>query len=84
MNARAAEFAARIGQATRDRRKALGISQEAFADVIDMHRAYYGAVERGEKDFQLSTLQRVAAGLGVPLSRLVSDAEREDGASGNP
>jgi transcriptional regulator with XRE-family HTH domain len=76
MSPTAAVFAIRIGQATRERRKALGISQEAFADLIGMHRTYYGAVERGEKDCQLSTLRRVAAGLGVPLSRLLSDAER--------
>jgi transcriptional regulator with XRE-family HTH domain len=71
----AAEFAARVGQATRDRRKALRISQEAFAERICMHRTYFGAVERGEKDCQLSTLQRVATGLGIPLLKLIESAD---------
>ncbi len=68
-------LAVQIGQAARERRKALGLSQEAFADLIGMHRTYFGAVERGEKNLQLSTLQRVAAGLDVPLSRLIESAE---------
>ncbi len=40
-----------------------------------MHRAYYGVVERGEADFQLSTLQRVSDGLGIKLSTLIESAE---------
>ena len=32
---------ARLGQAFRKRREALGYSQESFADHIGMHRTYY-------------------------------------------
>ncbi len=66
----------RIGKAVRTRREALGISQEAFADQIKMHRAYYGALERGEKNLQLSTLERVCAGLGSRMAEVIGDAER--------
>ena len=68
----------RIGDAVRKRREALGISQEGFADKIEMHRTYYGAVERGEKNLQLSTLERVCEGLDVPMWEIVRDAARSD------
>lgn len=66
----------RIGEAVRKRREALAMSQEAFADKIHMHRAYYGALERGEKNLQLSTLEKVCEGLQSPMSQVILDAER--------
>ena len=68
----------RIGEAVRKRREARGISQEGFADQIPMHRTYYGAVERGEKNLQLSTLERVCASLEVPMWEVIREAERAD------
>jgi len=65
----------RIGEAVRKRRELLKFSQEGFADHLKMHRAYYGALERGEKNLQLSTLERVCAGLGAPMSEVIGDAE---------
>jgi ribosome-binding protein aMBF1 (putative translation factor) len=55
-------------------REQLGVSQEAFADRIQMHRNYYGAIERGEKTMRLDTLERVAAGLEVEAWRLLREA----------
>ena len=49
----------RLGRAFRKRREALGFSQESYADEIGMHRTYYSAIERGEKNLQLDTLQKV-------------------------
>ena len=53
----------------------MGFSQEAFADRIRMHRAYYGALERGEKNLQLSTLERVCAGLGAAPWEILKESE---------
>ncbi|MFB9068303.1 helix-turn-helix domain-containing protein [Pseudofulvimonas gallinarii] len=64
----------RLGSAIRARREALNVSQEAFADMIEMHRTYYSAIERGEKNLQLSTLLRVSQGLGVTLSVVCLEA----------
>ncbi len=58
----------------RERRQRLGMSQEAFADHICMHRAYYGALERGEKNLQLSTLQRVTEGMKISMWEVLRDA----------
>jgi transcriptional regulator with XRE-family HTH domain len=63
-----------IGNAVRKRRLAFELSQDKFADRISMHRAYYSAIERGEKNLSLRLLSRVAAGLKVSLSSLLSDA----------
>jgi transcriptional regulator with XRE-family HTH domain len=64
----------RLGQTLRARREALGYSQDRFADRIDMHRAYFAAIERGEKNITLSTLQRLAAGLSTRMSALLEES----------
>jgi len=60
-----------VGQAIRRHRTDMGLSQDLFADRIQMHRAYYSAIERGEKNVTLPTLFRVATGLGVSMSELL-------------
>jgi transcriptional regulator with XRE-family HTH domain len=64
----------RLGTVIRDRRTALGVSQEAFADSIKMHRAYYSKIERGERNLTLQTIARVARGLGVKGAQLLKEA----------
>lgn len=60
-----------LGAAIREKRTALGFSQESFADAIKMHRAYYATIERGERNVTLQTLNRVAAGLKLRTSELL-------------
>lgn len=64
-----------IGEAIRARRKALGLSQDQLADKIGMHRAYFGALERGKWNITIQTLIRVAEGLGVSAATLVREAK---------
>lgn len=52
-----------IGQNLRAYRKARGLSQEAFADVLGVHRTYLGSVERGERNLTLRSVERLAAQL---------------------
>lgn len=66
----------RIGLVIRKYREAKNFTQEGFADRIQMHRAYYGALENGKKNLQLSTLERVCEGLGVAMSEVIQEAER--------
>jgi transcriptional regulator with XRE-family HTH domain len=65
----------RAGDAIRARRESLAMSQEAFADKIGMHRTYYSAIERGEKNPTLTTLERVCKGLGVKVWEVMRDAD---------
>jgi transcriptional regulator with XRE-family HTH domain len=54
----------RLGRAVRRLRTAEDFSQESFADHIGMHRTYMGAVERGEQNISLTSLERIAKRLG--------------------
>lgn len=65
-----ATFQKELGMAIRRRREAMNLSQEAFADAIKMHRAYYSAIERGERNVTLHTVLRVANGLRIKAATL--------------
>lgn len=65
----------RLGKVLRSHREAAGYSQESFADKIGMHRTYYSAIERGEKNLQIDTLQRVCDGLAVRMCDVLKDAD---------
>lgn len=60
----------RLGAALRNRRETLHYSQESFADAIGMHRAYYSAIERGERNTTIATLAKVVEGLGTDIATL--------------
>lgn len=67
-------LAGRLGKAIRTRRRRLGLSQEAFASHITMQTAYFAKIERGEKNITMATLKRIAEGLGIRMSTLLTDA----------
>lgn len=60
-----------VGLNLRAIREARGLSQEAFADVLEVHRTYMGGVERGERNLTLKSVERIAAKVDVdPLDLL--------------
>ena len=65
---------ARLGQAVRARRKALGMSQEALADAAGLDRAHMGKIERGERNVTLLNLVKIATALNGLPSDLLSSA----------
>ena len=69
------ELLKRLGNAIRARREALGLSQEAFGDHIEVNRAYYGDLERGTRNPTVHSLDRVAKGLGTTVATLFTEAE---------
>jgi transcriptional regulator with XRE-family HTH domain len=53
------------GRNLRAYREAKGLSQEAFADVLGVHRTYMGGIERGERNLTLKSLERIAGRLDL-------------------
>lgn len=60
----------RFGDAVRQGRKRLNLSQEDFAEVCDLHRTYVGQVERGEKNISFINILRLTKALKVKPSAL--------------
>lgn len=56
----------------RDFRQAKNLSQEQLADLCNLHRTYVGSVERCERNVTLSTLEVLAAALGVSVPKLLT------------
>jgi transcriptional regulator with XRE-family HTH domain len=55
-----------VGRNLRAYRLDRGLSQEAFADVMGVHRTYMGGLERGERNLTLRSLERIAERLNLP------------------
>ncbi len=64
----------RLGHVIRDRRKALGVSQDELAGRTKLHRNYIGGIERAERNITILSLIRVAEGLDTTSSQLLIDA----------
>jgi transcriptional regulator with XRE-family HTH domain len=63
-----------IGRNLRAYRLARGLSQEAFAEILGVHRTYMGSVERGERNLTLRSVERLAARIDEePLTLLQRD-----------
>lgn len=60
-----------LGQRIRILRKRQGLTQEEMADKCGLHWTYIGGLERGERNPTLTTMQKVAAGLGVGVVELI-------------
>jgi transcriptional regulator with XRE-family HTH domain len=61
-----------FGSQVRAARERLGVSQEKLAFRCGFHRTYLGGIERGELNPSLYSVARLAAGLGLSVSELVS------------
>lgn len=72
-----------LGRVIRAARTDLGYSQESFALAAGIHRTYMGDVERGERNISLKNLVRISNTLGIPLSRLIAEAEGDLAATKN-
>lgn len=59
-----------VGAHIRALRKAKGFSQEDFAAAAGLDRAYYGGIERGERNVSLRNMVRIAVALGVEVGDL--------------
>ncbi len=59
-----------IGKRIRALRKQRGLSQEELGWKAELHFTYIGAVERGEKNCSIISLEKIAKGLEVDIKDL--------------
>ena len=64
----------RLGAAVRARRMALGLSQEALADLAQIDRSHMGKIERGERNVTFLNILRIAKAIQCKPSELLVDA----------
>lgn len=56
-----------LGLEIRKYREARNLSQEEFAELCNISRAYYGRIERGEYNVTLKLCSQIANSLGIRL-----------------
>ena len=56
-----------VGRNLRAYRLERGLSQEAFADQLGVHRTYMGGVERDERNLTLKNVEKTAEKLEVEM-----------------
>ncbi len=67
----------RFGDAVRDRREVLGMTQEDLAEKAGIHRTYVSDIERGSRNVSLINIERLAIALTIPVSGLFLLVERK-------
>lgn len=72
----AVDVRVRLGQAVRAARQRLGWSQEQLAHAAGLDRTYVSGLERGRRNPALTTQQKIADALGVPLPDLLSAGQK--------
>lgn len=61
----------KVGKKIREYRKKKGLSQEQLAFTAELHRAYIGHIERGEKNIGLKNLEKIAIALELKINDLI-------------
>lgn len=59
-----------IGKNIRKYRIKKKLSQEALADLSNIHRTYIGQVEAGQRNIAIKNLQKISTALKIPIKKL--------------
>lgn len=59
-----------LGQQIRRLREEKNLSQEEFAGLADIDRAYFGGIERGERNVATLNLIKIADALNIEVGKL--------------
>ncbi|MGK2348588.1 helix-turn-helix domain-containing protein [Actinomyces sp. W5033] len=60
-----------VGRNLRAYRLERGLSQEALAEALGVHRTYMGGIERGERNLTLKSVEKIAEKLDVEARELM-------------
>lgn len=55
------------------------MSQEALGYKAQLHRTYVSLLERGQRNPSLNVIAALATALGVPMSSLVAELDKQKG-----
>ena len=64
-----------VGERIRNLRKERGWSQEELGEKADLHHTYVGAIERGEKNASIDTLEKIAVAFNIEILDLFALAQ---------
>lgn len=67
-----ADIRGRLGERIRKLRKKRGWTLIEMGEYLGLDRGYLGDLERGTRDPSLTTLQHIARGFGMSVSRLLA------------
>jgi len=67
-----ADINKKVGEKIRKYRLAKGLSQEQLAFEADLHRAYIGQIERGEKNIGVQNLDKIAKAFKISPAKLLN------------
>jgi transcriptional regulator with XRE-family HTH domain len=67
-----------VGRHLRAYRQARGLSQEAFAEVLKVHRTYMGGIERGERNLTLKNVEKIASQIDLDPLTLLQPIEKTE------
>ncbi|HEY9782760.1 MAG TPA: helix-turn-helix transcriptional regulator [Leptolyngbyaceae cyanobacterium] len=66
-----------LGQLVKQRRTALGISQEELGLRANLDRTYISGIERGVRNPSITALVSLTRGLGITVANLLENLEIE-------
>lgn len=69
------EFLVHLGRNVRRERNSRGLTQEALAELVDVHPRTIPKIEAGEINLLITTIARIRAALDCPLAELVPIVE---------
>ncbi len=64
-----------VGERIRNLRKERGWSQEELGEKADLQHTYVGAIERGEKNASIDTLEKIAVAFNIEILDLFALAQ---------
>lgn len=64
------KIAIKFGNRVRELRQKKGLSQEQFAELVNVHRTYIGMIERAEKNITLLNIEKIAIALKMKIKDL--------------
>ena len=71
------QFESYFGEVVKQRRRAIGMSQDDLGHASGLHRTYISEIERGLKSPSLRAMAAIAGALEVNVSTLIAEAEKK-------